>query len=45
MTSARPDPDASVAETRTYVELLIGLEVWAHKLHQRIHGPAHEHVA
>jgi len=42
MASARPALDATVAQVREYVERMLGLEVWSHKLYQRVNAPAHE---
>lgn len=37
--------DGDVDATRAYVEAMLDLEVWSHKLHTCAHGPAHEHGA
>jgi len=39
---SEPAPGAGVPEVRTYVEAVLGLQVWAHKLHGAVHAPAHE---
>lgn len=33
--------DKSVEDAREYVEAMLGLQVWAHAVHERIHGSAH----
>jgi hypothetical protein len=38
---ARPRP--SVEEAREYVEAMLGLQVWSHKLYLAIHAEPHEH--
>ena len=42
MAAAQPGPHSTVPEVREYVEQMLGLQVWSHKLHQRMLGPAHE---
>jgi hypothetical protein len=34
-----------VAEARHHVSAMLGLQVWAHKLHGAIHAEAHEESA
>jgi hypothetical protein len=34
--------DGDVDATRDYVEAMLGLQVWAHSLHESIHGHPHE---
>ena len=36
--------DGDVDATRDYVEAMLGLQVWAHSLHESIHGDPHEHT-
>lgn len=47
----KPHADAGVASAREYVEAMLGLEVWSHKLYacasagpHEDHGEAHEHA-
>jgi hypothetical protein len=40
MNALRPDGESTVAETRDYVERMLGLQVWAHKLYERTRSPA-----
>jgi hypothetical protein len=40
MDAVRPDGESTVAETREYVERMLGLQVWAHKLYERTRSPA-----
>lgn len=35
------DREGSVETEREYVEAMLGLQVWSHKLYQRLIGPAH----
>ncbi len=35
------DREGSVEAEREYVEAMLGLQVWSHKLYQRLVGPAH----
>lgn len=35
------DREGSVEAEREYVEAMLGLQVWSHKLYQRLIGPAH----
>lgn len=49
MMTAKASAGAGVDEAREYVEAMLGLQVWAHKLNGTIHataheGPHHEHV-
>ena len=39
----RPAPGADVAETREWVEAMLGLQVWAHGVHRQLHAHPHEH--
>lgn len=36
--------DGDVDATRDYVEAMLGLQVWAHSLHESINGDPHEHA-
>lgn len=45
MRRARPDDERDIASQREYVERMLGLQVWAHHLHQNIHAAAPEHGA
>jgi hypothetical protein len=36
--------DVDVDHAREHVEAMLGLEVWAHSLHESIHAEAHEHT-
>lgn len=36
--------DGDVDATREYVEAMLGLQVWAHSLHESIHSHPHEHA-
>ena len=36
--------NGDVAANRAYVEAMLGLQVWAHSLHQSIHAHPHEHA-
>jgi hypothetical protein len=38
----RADETGSVADAREYVERMLGLQVWSHKLYGAIHAAAHE---
>lgn len=39
----RERADGGVEANRAYVEAMLGLEVWSHKLYQATGAPAHEH--
>lgn len=39
----RPAPGADVAQTREWVEAMLGLQVWAHGVHRQLHADPHEH--
>jgi hypothetical protein len=39
----KPAPGAGVAETREWVESMLGVQVWAHGVHRQIHADPHEH--
>jgi uncharacterized protein DUF6448 len=41
MVAAKVSADAGVAAARAYVEAMLGLQVWAHRLYGAIHAPAH----
>ena len=41
MMSAKATAGASVEAARAYVEAMLGLQVWAHKLYGAIHAAAH----
>lgn len=41
MDAAKPDARSSVAAERAYVEAMLGLQVWAHKLYGAVHAAAH----
>ncbi len=46
MQVARADADRDGVEaSRAYVQAMLGLQVWAHKLHTAVHAPAHEGAA
>ena len=36
--------DGEVPATREYVEAMLGLQVWAHSLHEAVHAQPHEHA-
>jgi hypothetical protein len=43
MQAARVDADRDGVEARrAYVQAMLGLQVWAHKLHAAVHAAAHE---
>ncbi len=42
VTALGASADGDIDANREYVEAMLGLEVWAHSLHERIHGEPHE---
>lgn len=45
VTTAQATADQGVDAAREHVEAMLGLQVWAHKLHGAIHAAAHEGAA
>ena len=43
-TTLRPGPAATVAESREYVEAMLGLQVWAHGVHRQLLAEPHQHA-
>lgn len=43
-TGLRPGPAATVAESREYVEAMLGLQVWAHGVHRQLLAEPHQHA-
>ena len=41
MTAAKASSGEGLAAARAYVEAMLGLQVWAHKLYGAVHAPAH----
>lgn len=35
--------NGDIAASRSYVEAMLGLEVWAHSLYEALHADPHEH--
>lgn len=42
MLAAKASADAGVDAARAYVQAMLGLQVWAHKLYGAVHAAAHE---
>lgn len=44
MLDRRSHTNGDVAANRAYIEAMLGLQVWAHSLHQAVHSHPHEHA-